>query len=222
MRQINIQGLEPNGIIEKLSEITPGLIDKIDTVYRRMQHHNKREIWTYQAALLYVCAQQYNRPDAQLMEFGTCWGWSAAVIASAAPNANLVTMTPNPNHAKISAGQLSIYKRVKVLDWKSTDLLAQYTGPKIDMLFVDGDHDNVALDMPWWNWIEVGGLMLHHDYTPKGAPRQTPIVYAELERFKEFIGRKPDVLMIDNLGTGMAGWYKRKGDKSWPTQPQQN
>ena len=64
--------------------------------------------------------------------------------------------------------------------------------------------------------------MLHHDYTPKGAPRETPIVYNELVKFGEFIGREPDVLMIDDLGTGMAGWYKRKDDKSWPTQQQQN
>jgi len=222
MKIIDLQGLQSEEIIDRLGKFAPGVGHKIAELYGQFDHHNKREIWAYQAALVYTCASQYNRAGAEIMEFGTCWGWSAAVIANAAPLAKLVTMTPNPNHAKISSGQLARYKNVKVLDWKSTDLLASYTGPKLDMLFVDGDHDNIALDMPWWNWIKDGGLMLHHDYTPKGAPRQTPVVYAELERFKAFIGRGPEVIVIDDQGTGMAGWYKRKGDKQWPTQPQQN
>lgn len=222
MRKINIVGASHEQIFEQLSEFVPNIKERIEAIYAGMEHHNKREIWDFQAAFLYVCAEQYNKDGAQLMEFGTCWGWSAAVIASAAPQASLVTMTPNVNHAKISAGQLAKHKRVKVLCLGSVDLLKTYSGPELDFLFVDGDHDNIALDMPWWNWIKVGGLMLHHDFTPKGCPRPTPIVYDELVRFKAWIGRKPDVLMVDDQGTGMAGWYKRKGDKSWPTQPQQN
>ncbi len=64
-------------------------------------------------------------------------------------------------------------------------------------------------------FIDESGLLM----APLG---QTPIVYQELERFKEFLGRRADVLMIDDQGTGMAGWYKKKGDRTWPTQPQQN
>ena len=215
MRLIDIQGATQEEIIEKLSDISPNVSDKVETIRGRLEHYNKREIWFYQACLLYVCAEQYNNANAEIMEFGTCWGWSAAVIAGSAPAAHIVTMTPNPNHFKISTGQLAKFQNVKVLDCKSIDLLARYTGPKLDMLFVDGDHDNVNLDLPWWKWLKPGGLMLHHDYTPKDAPRQTPVVYRWLNRFAERIGRRPDVLVIDNEKVGMAGWYRRKDDLEW-------
>lgn len=216
MRLIDIQGMATDEIIGQLSEISPNVSAKVEFIRSHLEHYNKREIWFYQAALLFVCAEQYNNANSEIMEFGTCWGWSAAVMAGAAPTARIVTMTPNPNHFKISSGQLAQFRNVKVLDCKSSDLLAQYTGPKLDMLFVDGDHDNVHLDLPWWNWLKVGGLMLHHDYTPKGAPaRPTPVVYRWLNRFADRIGRKPDVLVIDNQLVGMAGWYKRKDDLEW-------
>ena len=212
MRLINLQGLSREEIIKQLSKYTSNLEGRIGQIYNGMEHHNKREIWDYQACLLYVCANQFNVAGAQIMEFGTCWGWSAAIIANAAPKAKLVTMTPNVNHAKISTGQLAKYSNVKVLEKSSVDLLDEYNGPELDMLFVDGDHDNIRLDMPWWDWMKIGGLMLHHDYTPKGAPRETPIVYNELNLFWKKLGRGPDVLMIDDKGTGMAGWYRREGE----------
>lgn len=223
MIHIDIQNETQDEIMSRLENNLPGLSRTVEDVRGKLEHYNKREIWMYQAALLYVCAHQYNQPGAELMEFGTCWGWSAAIIASAAPKAHLVTMTPNPNHYKISSGQLAQFKNVQVLDCKSSDLLENYKGPKLDMLFVDGDHDNVNLDLPWWNWLKVGGLMLHHDYTPKGAPaRPTPVVYRWLNRFAEVIGRRPDVLVIDDQSVGMAGWYRRKEDSLWPTQPPHN
>lgn len=222
MRIVKLEGKSKEEIFESLSTFTPSVKDKVEFVYSHMEHHNKREIWDYQAALLWVMAEQYNQATSNIMEFGTCWGWSAAIIANAAPAAHLKTLTPNPNHAKISAGQLARYKNVQVLERKSTDLLEIYTGPKLDMLFVDGDHDNVILDLPWWNWLKPGGLMLHHDYTPKGAPRETPVVYNALNLFAERVRRRPDVLMIDDQGTGMAGWYKRKEDNLWHMQPPPN
>ena len=186
MRLLDLRGETPQEIENYLAaNFTPGVGAKVDYLRSHLEHYNKREIWHYQAALLYAMAEQYNNANAEIMEFGTCWGWSAAVMAGAAPSAHIVTMTPNPNHYKIASGQLAQLKNVKVLDCKSSDLLERYTGPRLDMIFVDGDHENVHLDLPWWNWLKPGGLMLHHDYTPKGAPRQTPVVASHPPPFVE-------------------------------------
>lgn len=213
MINIHIDGMTTDEIMDALDKYQP-VSEIIPRIYAEYHHYHKREIWDYQAALVYIMAEQYNKPGAQIVEIGTCWGWSAYVMTKAAPQAHIKTCTPNPNHFKLAQSYLKGLP-IEVLETESQIWLEKYTGPILDMLFIDGDHGRVHEDMPWWNWLKVGGLMLHHDYTPKGAPRQTPPVFRELNRFTEYIGRKPDVLMIDDQKIGMAGWYKLEGDKGW-------
>lgn len=220
MINLNIDGMTKEEIMDALDRYQP-VSQVIPQLYSEYNHFHKREIWDYQAALVYIMALQYNKAGARIFEIGTCWGWSAYVMTKAAPLAKIVTCTPNPNHYKLALSYLEGLP-VGVVEAESQNLLANYKGPELDMIFVDGDHARIVEDLPWWNWLKVGGLMLHHDYTPKGAPRETPPVFRWLNRFGEYIGRGPDVLMIDDQKTGMAGWYKQEGDKSWPTQPPQS
>lgn len=178
----------------------------------------KREIAKYQAAALYKLARQYNRANARILEIGTAWGYSAAVMSSAAPLAEIVTLNPDPKEAEIAVRNLDRYPNVHVEIVKSWDFLNASPGA-FDMIFCDGDHKRVWLDLPGWNFLNVGGLFLFHDYAPAGATegkdgklRECPPVFEAVNAFAFGLGREPDVLIVDDGGVGMAGWYRHEND----------
>ena len=172
----------------------------------------KREIAEYQAAVLYVLTKPYNKPDANILELGTALGYSASIMAQAAPEANLVTMTPRESEVNAARENLKIFPNVEVLCSKSVDYLDDYSWPELDLIFVDGDHARIKLDLPWWNWLKVGGLFLHHDYSPEDSGRPCPPVYEGINEFSDWLGRKPDVLVVDDHKVGLAGFYKTEDD----------
>jgi predicted O-methyltransferase YrrM len=173
----------------------------------------RRAVYEYQAAALYVLARQFNRPDCNLLEIGTAYGFSCSYIASAAPKANsIITLNPKQNELPSARQGLSHYPNVKVIEALSWDYLANYAGPELDMIFADGDHKQIARDMPWWNHLVTGGLMVFHDYAPAGTPRPCPPVYDCLNAWAAKLGRPMDVLVKDNGGVGLAGFYRRAGE----------
>lgn len=176
----------------------------------------KREIWPFQAAVLYgLVRANYSRPGAQILEIGTAWGYSAAVMAEAAPEAKIVTLNPKLHEVERARGHLAAYPNVTIRMELSWDVLAAYDGPALDMVFVDGDHQRVHLDFPWWDHLAVGGLMLFHDYSPKGSKRPCPSVYAAVNKFAGWLGRIPDILVMDYRYVGMAGFVRDAADKEW-------
>lgn len=173
-----------------------------------MVSHGKQEVTEYQAAALATLAHQYDTDGAHILEIGTYYGFSAAVMAMAAPNTKIVSLNTNEAEVLIARRALAKLKNVRVECVASWDYLKEYEGPALDMIFVDGDHKRIALDLPWFDWLRAGGLMVFHDYTPLGAPRHCPPVYDVLNQCTERIGRGFDVLIIDTNRLGMAGWYK--------------
>ena len=70
----------------------------------------------------------------------------------------------------------------------------------------------MAEDLPWYNKLKVGGLMIHHDYCPADAPvRPCRWVYETVNAFSTRL-HAPDVLMADDTREGMAGHYRREGE----------
>lgn len=201
-------------LIVNLEEAYPGVMGIVQGVYDTIPHYTKREIRLLEGALLYILATQYNHPDAHIFEIGTCWGWSAAVMSTAAPLAQIVTCTPNHNHAKIATYNLAKagYSNIEVVDAQSQTLLADYKGPLLDMVFVDGDHKRVEEDLPWYNWLKVDGLIFHHDYSHPDAPvRPCRWVWKALNHFCAEI-HPPDVLLMNDEQEGMMGHYRREGE----------
>ena len=92
----------------------------------------------------------------------------------------------------------------------SWSYLAGYKGPAFDVVFVDGDHKQVARDLPWFNWIHPGGLMLFHDYSPAESTHACPPVYDVVNARAIRLGRELDVLLVDDTLAGIAGFYKQK------------
>ena len=178
----------------------------------------KREINAYQSAVLYHIVKQIHAPNPRILEIGTALGWSAAIMAQAAPHARIETVNIREDESSMARNNLSTFKNVTVINADSHAMVSNYKGPKYDMIFVDGDHDGVAGDMPWFNHLKVGGLMLHHDYAPPGSGRPCRPVYDELNHWRESMGRDFDVLVQDLENVGMAGYVRREGETWQITQ----
>jgi predicted O-methyltransferase YrrM len=176
----------------------------------------KVEIWPCQAAVLYALARQYNHHGARFLEIGTALGYSAAVLAGAASNAHLTTLETERGRHRTARRNLAPYGNVTAVQRASDDLLADYRGPHWDLIFIDGNQKQIERDLLWWNWLNYGGLLLVHDYTPGHAPvRPCGRVYEALNQFAAVRGRAPDVLQQNEDEVGMAGWYRRDGEPDW-------
>lgn len=193
-------------IIAAVRDIHP----EIDTVLARASQRVpflKRQVSEYQGAALYALAAQYDRPGAMILEIGTAWGYSAACMASAASQAQLITLNPKPTEYPRAIQNLSYWPNVTVKQILSWDYVDQ-NKDTFDLIFVDGDHKRVRKDLIWWEFVKPGGLFLFHDYAPDGSWRPCQKVYDEVNRFGEQLGRSLDVLIEDERGVGLAGWYK--------------
>lgn len=156
----------------------------------------------YQAAVLFALAQRYD--GGRILEIGTLHGYSASIIAQAAPEAEIITLNSAGHEMEIARRNLAEWANVEVKQAVSWELLETYEGPEWNMVFVDGDHKRVARDVPWWDWVAEGGLILFHDY----SPMRCPPVYEAVNGLGETLGREPDILIMDDEEIGMAGFYK--------------
>jgi predicted O-methyltransferase YrrM len=172
------------------------------------------QMLAYQLMALYGLATRYNIQGASILEIGTGFGASTFMLSKAAPLAMIVSLSASVDETEIALKSLQAAGciNVQVAVQMSWDRLAQYTGPELDMVFVDGDHLCILRDMPWWNWIKVGGLMCWHDYSPRACP---PIL-AAVNAWAKRLGRLLDVFVTDDVGIGFAGMYRHEGE-TWQT-----
>ncbi len=197
----------PEAIIDYVAQRHPEVMEVMDRCLSQFPL-KYRTIAHYQAAPLYMLTKELE-PEF-IFEIGTFYGFSAGIMANAAPQARIVTCNPKSWEVEIARKCLEQYPRVELLEAKSWDLLGQYDG--MDMVFVDGDHALIEDDLPWWNHIREGGLFFHHDWTPGDAPdRPCPVVYDALNEFAKRLGKDgPDVQIVDDKGMGMAGFYRQE------------
>ncbi len=208
---MKLTSMSTDQIIEYIGEDTPEIFEVLVRV-REAVPWTKREIGQSQAAVLYQLTQKYNQPGSRILEIGTAHGWSAGVMAEAAPLAHITTMTPNQGNFEVATYNLRNYSNIEVICFASVPFLQQYNGPDFDMIFVDGDHKNIRLDLPYWNLLYTDGLFFHHDYSPAVSSRPCPPVYKELNKFGLYLGRDRDVLIMSDTYVGMIGWYRQADD----------
>lgn len=212
---LQITGATPEEIMEQMC-IAPGFdLEHVHQAWSMTSRGNntRQAVYKYQAAVLYLMARQYDQPDSLILEIGTYYGYTAAILGLSAPTAQVLTLNSLPWEVEKATSNLGELRNVRPVWTKSWDYLETYDGPEPAMVFIDGDHKKIGRDLPWWNWVRVGGLMLLHDYSPNGSRRACPPVYRGARRFVNFIGREPDVLVIDDGLAGMAGWYKLESDR---------
>lgn len=174
----------------------------------------KRKVLDYQMVALYGLARRYNRPGATILEIGTGHGGSGYMLAKAAPQARITSLTVDPNGAGVAAGlwKANDCRNIEVVLAASWDYLGLHPDDLWDMVFVDGDHNRIARDLPYFNRLYVGGLFLCHDYSPEDSPRPSAIVYAVLDGLAKQLGRPFDVCLVDETKTGMVGFYRQPGE----------
>lgn len=181
--------------------------------------HPRLEIWAEQAMFLAYLVCTYNRPGGRILELGCARGFSAGLMKLAAPLAEVITVEPHQERRRNARANLEGMD-IRVRPETSVALLELHLAEKrktmYDVVFVDGDHKHIRLDLPWYNFVKVGGLFIHHDYSPESSDRPCPPVYEALNEFAEALAHPIDILMEDSSGVGMAAFIKRKGEK-WPT-----
>lgn len=209
---MEITGKTPDQIIKKLAKELPEIPEMLERVGRRIPWR-KRQIADYQAAALYTLVRPYNSPECTILELGTAQGFSAAVMAEAAPDARIITLNPDNNEATSARYNLRYYPNVTVVEALSWDYLKMWRGPGFDVIFVDGDHKRVRQDLPWWDHLLPGGAFLFHDYSPEGTYRECPPVFEALNEWAEAMQHPFDVLVVDDGGVGFAGFYKPIADE---------
>jgi len=210
----------PDQIIDEVAKTHP----EIHTVLAAANgsvRHRRRSIEDFQAAALYVWTRPYNKPGAHILEIGSAYGYSLSIMALACPLAETITgMVPAEKTWERDAANGHLLdlelKNACVLGMKSWDYLADTPDTdRYDVVFVDGDHNRVKRDLPWFNRLNTGGAMIFHDYTPGGAPeRPCEPVYQAVHEMAKVLGRMPDLLCIKDNGLGMAGFY-RYHEETW-------
>lgn len=204
---LTVRGLSEQEMLEQ-QNLYPGARAALERI---RPLHCKGAIKEYQAGWLYVLTRPFNHTGARILEIGTLCGYSAAAMAEAAPLARTLSSNPNKPEVDTASRRLAGYTNVKVLAAYSWDYLALSPSDTWDMIFVDGDHKQVQRDLPWFNRLKIGGLMLFHDYSPREAGNPCIPVYEALEAVRRE-KRAPDVELVDNNRVGMAGWYRREGE----------
>jgi len=192
-------------ILAYIKDLRPEMEAKLAKA-RGLVQVTKREIYYHEAAVLYAAAFALT---GEILEIGTMYGYSAAVLALAAPEAHIVTMAPRDPHVNIARANLKSLPNVEVVQAYSWDYLEKYNGPALDMLFIDGDHNQIERDLLWWDWLEVKGLMLNHDYCPPEADiRPCRPCFEALNKFEK-AHHRAEILVVNDHKQGMHGIYKR-------------
>jgi predicted O-methyltransferase YrrM len=199
-----------------------GRVRPVDVILAWTRKHIpylKRQIAPYQGAALAYFAHLYNRPGARFLEIGTAIGYSACLMATAAPRAMITTLNPKEGEFDKAVKNLSIRSNVRVVKQTSQEFYAPSPRPSpsrergYDLIFVDGDHayNMVLHDAQFLNHLRTGGLILFHDYSPEGSARPSDGCYRALNDLAE--ERRPfDVLIVGSGQVGMAGWIRQEGE----------
>ena len=165
---VKIIGWPPENILSSLN--TPECEAALKYARKLVPRGNK-EIYDYQAAALFHIARDHGQGP--ILEIGTYYGYTAAIMALAAPTAQVITLNVLAWEVDAAQKRLAELRNVLCLLQNSRDYLHIYAGTPFSMIFVYGDHNRVKKDFPWWDKLAPGGLMLFHDYAPAGTRTTT-------------------------------------------------
>lgn len=202
----------PSQLLTEYVALHPELVN-IEQMARKVVSNTKKAVYPYQAAALYHLAKPYN--GGMALEIGTAYGYSCFYLAYAMPDSRIITL--NASEGEVQAVReskvLSRFPNVELLHRVSWEYLKESDGTACyNFIFVDGDHKRVKNDFPFFNRLVDGGLMVFHDYSPLGSKRECPPVYEAVNDLAKYLGRNPDVLIVDDGQVGLAGFIRRVGE----------
>jgi predicted O-methyltransferase YrrM len=122
-------------------------------------------------------------------------------LAKAAPDAQVVSLEPDPKRARQARKNLRRLSNAIVVEAKSWD----FKGDGWDLVFVDGAHKQCWKDLIYYDRLLPGGLILFHDYVNVKFPE----VGCAIDELLEQIGKeKPDIEVLADGCGGLAGIYR--------------
>lgn len=204
MLHLQVKGL-PHKIILEVKKQYPEIEDVIRKAKNETLNY-KGSLQPFQAAVLYQLAKQYNEYGYEILEIGGAVGFTTSVLAQACKKASITSLNPTNHERQQAILSLVEYNNVEILHYSSKQFL-ENTDKSYDLIFVDGDHKNIALDWPYYDRLNKDGLILFHDYSPFNSWSPCLPVYEFLNKKASEIGDF-HVLVKDQFGVGMAGWYK--------------
>jgi len=172
------------------------------------------QLLMWQRALLYTLARGYNKRGCKALEIGTLFGNTAGLLCMAMDHAEITTLNPALHEAEQAALNLAQFYQITVKPIKSWDYLTA-DATTYDLIFVDGDHNAIARDLPWFARLRVGGLIVFHDYSPRDARVPCYPVFDAVNAMAAALGRDLDITAADTDRVGMAGLIRREGE-TWP------
>ena len=203
-------------LLDLYASIYPELPDILNRANLIAQGSHNKRVYPYQSVWLYHLCKQ-TPPVANMLELGTYYGYTTAIMALSSPDARITTLEPGLGYPD-AVRNLAGLKNVECLCVKSMDYLGLYSwimpSGVFDLIFVDGDHNKIERDLHWWNLLKTGGMIVFHDYSPAGSGRPCPIVFETLNRFATWL-RVPDELIQDENGVGMVAWIKHHDDPEY-------
>ena len=169
-----------------------------------------------------LCLSEYAAkvPDGgKIVEIGTADGGSAVIMAvSSKPSVKLWTIDPTESlKFKNKLAVLGLSNRVTYLQGKSEDLVSQWSGDEIDLLFIDGMHgyEAVARDISLWGkYVKEDGYVLIHDtlyYEDTVGLAARDAIGSGLLKKEKLL--EDDIYTKTGLAVGMLITRKEK----WPT-----
>ena len=124
------------------------------------------------AGVLYRLAHFFQ--PSNVLELGTCLGFSSAALAAGAPRGRIITLDMDAGlqqYAQRKATELGLLN-ISYRNGRFSDLIPSLPQKRFDMVFIDGDHqEEHAMELcrmllPWL--IEDGVLVLHDIHWSKG------------------------------------------------------
>lgn len=199
-------------ILAAVHDAYPGVKAVLSWTGRHIPY-SKKQIFPYQGAFLAHCAHHYDRAGAQFLEIGTCQGYSACLMATAAPQAAITTLNPADGEYEKARANLRIRSNVRVVKATSQQFYQGGSAAEYDLIFVDGDHSYkmVLHDSQFFNRLRPGGLILFHDYSPDGSARPSDGCFRALNDLQA-AHRPADVKVIGTGKVGMLGWIRQEGE----------
>lgn len=110
----------------------------------------------------------------RILEVGTLAGYSTLWLAKGAPDAEIITLENNPEHASIARENLKGFSQVRIIEDDALKVLKELTGP-FDLIFLDADKEGYPLYLPHLiSLSRPGTLLLTDNLIPKAGTIENP------------------------------------------------
>lgn len=140
-----------------------------------------------------LCLARHAAGRRRAVEIGVYHGAGTRLLRSAmAPDGHLTGIDPHPigrfgvSFERMIAGREVQRSRGATVTFErglGGDVGRAWTGPALDLLFIDGDHSWAGIDDDWRAWrphVGVGGLVALHDSRPvPGRPDLDSVRYTQ-------------------------------------------